>query len=48
MVHLRALRPDYFAVGANIINQPLSSWLHLGPGRCTAILAGNRGVLPQR
>ncbi|KFG86371.1 hypothetical protein MANI_025096 [Metarhizium anisopliae] len=32
MVHLRATRPDYFAVGANIINQPLSSWLHWGLG----------------
>lgn len=28
MAHLRATRPDYYVVGANVVNQPLSSWLH--------------------
>ncbi|TWU76100.1 hypothetical protein ED733_007743 [Metarhizium rileyi] len=32
MVHTRATRPDFYIVGANTINQPLSSWLHWGLG----------------
>lgn len=32
MVHTRATRPDYFVIGANVINQPLSSWVHWNLG----------------
>lgn len=47
MVHTRATRPDYFLVGANIINQPLSSWLHWGLGAVHPYLPENKTFYPE-
>lgn len=41
MVHLRATRPDFFVVGANVINQPLSSWVHWSLGAVRPYLPEN-------
>lgn len=38
MVHTRATRPDCYIVGANVINQPLSSWLHWNLGAVRSYL----------
>lgn len=32
MIHTRASRPDAYVIGANVVNQPLSSWLHRSLG----------------
>lgn len=42
MVHTRAVRPEYYVVGANVINQPLSSWLHWGLGAVRPYLPENK------
>ncbi|TWU70346.1 hypothetical protein ED733_000038 [Metarhizium rileyi] len=41
MVHTRATRPDYYLIGANVINQPLSSWLHWSLGAVRPYLPEN-------
>lgn len=46
MVHTRVTRPDYFVVGANVINQPLSSWLHWGLGVVRPYLPDHETVHP--
>ena len=32
MIHRRATRPDSYVVGANVVNQPMSGWLHWNLG----------------
>ncbi|OAA45642.1 hypothetical protein NOR_03431 [Metarhizium rileyi] len=41
MVHTRASRPDFYLVSANVVNQPLSSWLHLSLGAVKPYLPDN-------
>lgn len=41
MAHTRAKRPDFYFVSANVVNQPLSSWLHLSLGAVKPYLPDN-------
>lgn len=41
MAHTRAKRSDFYLVSANVVNQPLSSWLHLSLGAVKPYLPDN-------
>ncbi|QLI65158.1 uncharacterized protein G6M90_00g010680 [Metarhizium brunneum] len=46
MAHTRAMRPDFYLVSANVVNQPLSSWLHLSLGAVRPYLPDNETWRP--
>lgn len=46
MAHTRAMRPDFYLVSANVVNQPLSSWLHLSLGAVKPYLPDNETWAP--
>ncbi|KAG8418554.1 hypothetical protein J3459_012249 [Metarhizium acridum] len=46
MAHTRATRPDFYLVSANVVNQPLSSWLHLSLGAVRPYLPDNETWTP--
>ncbi|KHN95054.1 uncharacterized protein MAM_07103 [Metarhizium album ARSEF 1941] len=48
MVHRRAIRPDLYLVSANVVNQPLSSWLHLSLGAVKPYLPDNETLVKAR